>query len=251
MPTQKTVLITGAGSGIGEACAKQFVNGGARVAALDVKRPAGELADKVFWNGPVDLLNRIAVRECVDAASSALGPIDILINAAGVGGDGKYLDETSEEELDRIIGINLRGALFTSKCVLKSMVARRRGSIVHIASVAGIEGAPGHLPYGASKAGLIHATKTMAWEYGRSGIRVNCICPGLIRTPMTGDIFSMKEHLHQMVHWSAMRRWGEPSEIASAADFLSSDMASFVTGHALIVDGGWTAGRDQIPPFVE
>jgi NAD(P)-dependent dehydrogenase (short-subunit alcohol dehydrogenase family) len=131
------------------------------------------------------------------------------------------------------------------------MLKRRAGSIIHLASVEGIEGMSGSLPYNASKGGVVLMTKNMAVDYGREGIRVNCLCPGLIDTPMTAplQLEALEAVRDQMQSWHLLDRAGRPEEVAACALFLASDDASFVTGHSLVVDGGWTAGRrlDEIP----
>ena len=239
-------IVTGAASGIGAACAARLAAQGMIVVGMDLQSPPAG-SSLVAWRGSIDISDGVAVEAYVAGIEAEFGPVARLVNAAGIGGSGAALLETESEELDRIITVNLRSALLLAKIVLKGMVARRRGAIVNIASVAGLEGAPGHLPYGVSKAGLVHASRCLAWEYGRHGVRVNSISPGLIQTPMTQGLFAMPDHVHQMIHWSALRRAGQPEEIAAATAFLLSDEASFITGHNLIVDGGWTAGRDQIP----
>lgn len=244
-------LVTGVSSGIGAACAAKLASRGIAVVGMDVKAPSSPSASLPFaWRGEIDVSDTQAVAAYVADVEAERGAISILVNAAGIGGSGAAVLEMTDAELDRILNVNLRSAVLLCRAVLKGMVARGRGAIVNIASVAGLEGAPGHLPYGAAKAGLIHATRTLAWEYGRHGVRVNSVSPGLIRTPMTQGLFDMDDHLHQMIHWSALRRYGLPEEVASAVAFLASDEASFVTGHNLIIDGGWTSGRDQIPPRI-
>jgi NAD(P)-dependent dehydrogenase (short-subunit alcohol dehydrogenase family) len=164
------------------------------------------------------------------------------VNAAGVGGGG-LAHELSADEWDRVVDINLKGSFLVAKHVLRAMLAQGSGSIVHVASVEGLEGMSGSLPYNASKGGVVLMTKNMAIDYGAHGIRVNCLCPGLILTPLTNLVQQAKPVLDQMVSWHALGRAGRPEEVAAAALFLASDDASFVTGHALVVDGGWTAGR--------
>jgi NAD(P)-dependent dehydrogenase (short-subunit alcohol dehydrogenase family) len=177
------------------------------------------------------------------------GRIDILLNAAGVGG-GAPTHELESAEWDRVIDINLKGSFLTSKYVLGQMIAQRSGSVIHIASVEGIVAMEGALPYNVSKGGVLLMTKNQAIDYGRQGIRVNCLCPGVIETPLTADTVDLQRPFvgEQMRAWHAMDRFGQPEEVAACALFLASDDASFVTGHGLVVDGGWTAGNRLIAP---
>jgi NAD(P)-dependent dehydrogenase (short-subunit alcohol dehydrogenase family) len=246
----RVALITGAASGIGAACAARFASEGASVAGLDLQKPvAGQgwddavaKAPKSFYRDGIDVRSEAQVSEAVKAAIAALGPVDVLVNAAGVG-DGGVTHELPEAVWDRTVDINMKGTFLVTKHVLPSMLARGAGSVIHVASVEGLEGMAGSLPYNASKGGVVLMTKTMALEYGPLGIRVNCLCPGLIETPLTQIVWDAKLIYDQMVSWHALGRAGRASEIAAAALFLASDDASFVTGHALVVDGGWTAGR--------
>jgi NAD(P)-dependent dehydrogenase (short-subunit alcohol dehydrogenase family) len=172
------------------------------------------------------------------------GRIDVLLNAAGVGGGG-LAHQLSADEWDRVVDINLKGSFLVAKHVLRAMVEQGSGAIVHVASVEGLEGMSGSLPYNASKGGVVLMTKNMALDYAAHGIRVNCVCPGLIDTPLTALLKAEPlQHVRdEMRAWHAMDRLGRPEEIANCALFLASDEASFVTGHALVADGGWTAGR--------
>ena len=149
------------------------------------------------------------------------------------------------EEWDRVISINLTGTFVVCKHATTAMLANKRGSIINIASVEGIEGTEGGSAYNASKAGVILLTKTMAIDYGRHGIRANAICPGGINTPMLRDLIDspgMEKYREAMLGAHQLGRFGEPEEIAAVAAFLASDDASFVTGHAMVADGGMTAG---------
>jgi NAD(P)-dependent dehydrogenase (short-subunit alcohol dehydrogenase family) len=168
----------------------------------------------------------------------------VLVNAAGVGGGG-LAHELDTAEWDRVVDINLKGSFLVAKHVLRAMVEQRAGSIVHLASVEGLEGMAGSLPYNASKGGVVLMTRNMALDYGPHGIRVNCLCPGLIETPLTALLKAdaLKSVHDEMLRWHVLGRLGRPEEVASCALFLASDEASFVTGHAMVVDGGWTAGR--------
>jgi NAD(P)-dependent dehydrogenase (short-subunit alcohol dehydrogenase family) len=247
----RVALITGAASGIGAACAQRFADEGATIAGVDLQKPLGDSFDRVQARAPrstfregVDVRDESAVEAAVAAAIDAFGHIDVLVNAAGVGGGGPA-HELSVEDWDRVVDINLKGSFLVAKHVLKQMVARGSGNIVHLASVEGLEGMSGSLPYNASKGGVVLMTKNMACDYGSLGIRVNCLCPGLIETPLTAPlgIDALRPVRDQMKSWHLLDRLGKPEEVAACALFLASDEASFVTGHALVVDGGWTAGR--------
>jgi NAD(P)-dependent dehydrogenase (short-subunit alcohol dehydrogenase family) len=249
---RKVALVTGAASGIGAACAARFAAEGAVIAGVDLAKPAGgswdevvRLAPRSLFRDGVDVRSDAAVKEAVDAALRALGRIDVLVNAAGVGSGGSRAHELPEAEWDRVLDINLKGSFLVSKHVLPAMLAQRAGSVIHLASVEGLEGMSRSLAYNASKGGVVLLTKNMALDYAKDGIRVNCLCPGLIETPLTSALRvpEGKPILDQMQSWHAMGRVGRPEEVAGAALFLASDDASFVTGHALVVDGGWTAGR--------
>jgi NAD(P)-dependent dehydrogenase (short-subunit alcohol dehydrogenase family) len=253
----RVALITGAASGIGAACALRFAEEGAIVAGVDLQKPVGDAWDRVREIAPaasfrsgVDVRDEADVESAVGAAIESHGRIDVLVNAAGVGGGGAA-HELAAEEWDRVVDINLKGSFLVSKYVLRDMLTRRTGSIIHLASVEGIEGMSGSLPYNVSKGGVVLMTKNMAVDYGREGIRVNCLCPGLIDTPLTAplQLEALKSVRDQMQSWHLLDRAGRPEEVAACALFLASDDASFVTGHSLVVDGGWTAGRrlDEIP----
>jgi NAD(P)-dependent dehydrogenase (short-subunit alcohol dehydrogenase family) len=251
---RKVALVTGAASGIGAHCALRFAQEGARVAGLDLKKPVDPAAwatvesaapDALFLDG-VDVRDEASVAAAVRAALERFRRIDVLVNAAGVEGVGPA-HELSEESWDRTVDINLKGSFLVAKHVLPSMLERKAGSVIHVASVEGLEGMAGSMSYNASKGGVVLMTKSMALDYGPSGIRVNCVCPGLILTPLTKIVQQAKPVLDQMVSWHALGRAGEPEEVAAAALFLASDDASFVTGHSLVVDGGWTAGRRILP----
>jgi len=248
----KVALITGAASGIGAACATRFACEGASIAALDLQQPVEaaawqaveRAAPAALFRSGLDVRNEPEVHAAISALAERFGRIDVLVNAAGVGG-GSPTHELEEAEWDRIVDINLKGAFFVSKHVLSFMRVQRSGSIVLIASVEGLEGSATSVAYNASKAGVVLMAKNMAVNYAREGIRVNCVCPGLIDTPLTAPL-QQPELAHvrdQIRSWHAMERSGRPEEVAAAALFLASEEASFITGHPLVVDGGWMAGR--------
>ncbi len=246
----KVAVITGAASGIGSACAQRFAAEGAAVAGIDLAKPSDEAWGKVVEHAPATSFHELDVRDepAVTAAAAAIAKqhrrIDVLVNAAGVSGAGAA-HELDEAEFDRVLGINLKGSFLVAKHVLATMLAQQSGSIIHLASIEGLEGLPSQLAYNASKGGVVLMTKNMAIDYGRQGIRVNCLCPGAVDTPMLAalDQDMLRPIRKQMERYHALNRFGRPDEIANAALFLASDEASFVTGSALVVDGGWMAGR--------
>jgi NAD(P)-dependent dehydrogenase (short-subunit alcohol dehydrogenase family) len=243
-------LITGAASGIGAATAKRFADEGSSIAALDLAKPSDDAWGPVARAAPValfrdgvDVRDEDAVAAAVAEVAARFGRIDILVNSAGVAGMGAAAD-LAVEEWDRVIDTNLKGSFLVAKHVLPTMVRQGTGNIVHIASVEGLEGITGSVAYNASKGGVVLMTKNMAIDYGASGIRVNCLCPGGIDTPML-DLVKAEglEAVHeQFRRRHLLDRFGRPEEVAAAALFLASDDASFITGSALVVDGGWTAG---------
>ena len=199
----------------------------------------------------VDVTDEASVERLVGATVAFGGAVDGLVNAAGVAGGGP-VHMLPRNEWQRVIDVNLTGTYLTAKHVIGQMLTQprvegRRGSVVTIASIEGLEGTAGGSAYSASKGGVVILTKNMAIDYAGRGIRVNAICPGFIETPMTDAIFGpgMEEARVDIVSEHKLGRLGQPEEIAATAAFLLSDDASFITGHALPVDGGYTAGRDH------
>jgi NAD(P)-dependent dehydrogenase (short-subunit alcohol dehydrogenase family) len=246
----KVAFITGAASGIGAACAERFAREGASIAGLDVQKPADAAWRKVVESAPDavflegDVRDEASVERAVAAAAQRFGRIDVLVNAAGVTGIGA-VDGLDAAEWDRVVDINLKGTFLVSKHVLRRMLARRSGSVIHLASVEGLEGMPQQAAYNASKGGVVLLTRNMAADYGPQGIRVNCLCPGYIATPMTVLLESpgLERVREEFVRAHLLGRPGRPEEVAAAALFLASEDASFVTGAALVVDGGFSAAR--------
>jgi len=237
----KVALVTGAASGIGAACARRFTDEGARVAGLDMVVPG---AHPCAAFATADVRDAAAVRAAVEGLVAEVGPIDVLVNAAGVSSFGTA-DTIDDAEWARVLDINLKGTWHVARVVVRGMVDRGGGSIVNLASVEGIEGGQSQAAYNAAKGGVVLLTRSMAVDYGPHNVRVNCLCPGMIDTPMTA---ALKDgNLKPVLEWfrdqHLLGRVGKPEEVAAAALFLASDDASFVTGHALAVDGGYLAGR--------
>ena len=247
----KVVIVTGAASGIGLATSKRLLDDGAVVVGADLGAGPGALGDRWTYV-PTDVTDEAAVEALVAAAVQAGGRLDGVVNAAGVAGGG-LAHQVDAAEWHRVIAVNLTGTFFVAKHVIAQLLTQERvdgerGSVVTIASIEGLEGTAGGSAYNASKGGVVLLTKNLAIDYGPSGIRANAICPGFIETPMTGALFGMpgmEDVAEGYVLEHALRRYGQPEEIAAAAAFLLSSDASFVSGHALAVDGGYTAGRDH------
>jgi NAD(P)-dependent dehydrogenase (short-subunit alcohol dehydrogenase family) len=235
----RVAVVTGGASGLGAACTRRFVEEGAAVVGFDVAAgvPAG--AER-----RVDVTDEAAVAAALDAVVDEHGRLDVVVNCAGVAGGGPvHLVEA--DEWARVLAINLTGTFLVCKHALGHMVPRRRGSIINYASIEGIEGTEGGSVYNASKGAVVLLTKNMAIDYGSLGIRVNCICPGFIETPMMESVMGLDGMAHYRERYRQehkLGRFGRPEEVAAATVFLASDDASFVTGHALVVDGGFTAG---------
>jgi NAD(P)-dependent dehydrogenase (short-subunit alcohol dehydrogenase family) len=230
----RVALVTGSASGIGAACRERFEAEGAIVVGLDLTGADIEC----------DVRSEPDVTAAVARVVDEHGRLDVVVNSAGTAGGGP-VHTVELAEWERVIGINLTGTFLVCKHALPTMVAQRSGSIVNLASIEGIEGTEGGSSYNASKGGVVILTKNMAIDYGRAGVRVNCICPGFIDTPMFRSVMgseNMASFADRYREHHKLGRFGRPEEIAGAAAFLASDDASFVTGHALVVDGGFTAG---------
>jgi NAD(P)-dependent dehydrogenase (short-subunit alcohol dehydrogenase family) len=251
--SDRTLLVTGAASGIGRACVERFVADGARVHGADVNDPIAPLPDGASHT-VLDVTSEDAVAAWVAEAGD--DRIDGVVTAAGVAGAGAA--HTLElDEWHRVVGVNLTGTFLVAKHVIDHMLnqeprpagaGEERGAIVTIASIEGLEGTAGGSCYNASKGGVVLLTKNLAIDYGRKGIRANAICPGFIETPMTAAIMAMEgvETVRDgFLTEHKLRRFGQPTEIAAVAAFLLSPDASFLSGAAIPVDGAYTAGRDH------
>ena len=249
--TGKVALVTGAASGIGAATALRFAEEGARIAGFDLKESfEGDWAeavrvapDHLFATG--DVRDEAALARWVADAIAKFGRLDVLMNSAGVAGGGP-IHLIPVEEWDRVVDINLKGTFLASRCAIPQMLAQGSGNIINVASIEGIEGFEGGSAYNASKGAVVLLTRNMAIDYARRGIRVNAICPGFIETPLMKSVVEMpglEAQREKIRDAHQLGRFGRAVEIANAAVFLASEEASFVTGHALVVDGGYTAGH--------
>lgn len=249
----KTALVTGAGSGIGEAIAVVLAGSGAFVYVADRDEPNGRrVSSRITASGReaafllLDVTNDEHCRDAQAAVERTRGRLDILVNNAGVGHVGTALTTTGDD-LDRLFGVNVKGVLNVTKAYLPQMVERRSGSIVNIASIGGIVGIRDRLAYCATKFAVVGLTKAMALDHAADSVRINCVCPGRVETPFVAarltEYPDPAAAYQQMAATQALGRMGRPEEIAAAVLYLSSDEAAFVTGSALIIDGGWSAGK--------
>lgn len=253
--TERVAVVTGAGSGIGRATAIRLANEGARVVLADwseegLLETASLLpAEATHIERKLDVSDEDAVKTLVSEVMEQFGQIDILVNNAGISG-GSYPPVTENEKGDweKILGVNLIGAMLMIKHVAPHMQARQQGAIVNTASVAGIRSGAGGNPYSASKAGVINLTQTSACDLGGFNVRVNAVCPGLVETGMTRAVFDYarsNDKEHKLGSRCELRRYGKPEELAAAICFLASDDANYITGQALPVDGGNTASLNM------
>ncbi|NNK82836.1 MAG: 3-oxoacyl-[acyl-carrier-protein] reductase [Flavobacteriaceae bacterium] len=239
----KTALITGASQGIGKEIAYRYERAGADIAFtyISSKDITHKLEDELTVRGVkckgyrVDAADHDATHEMVRSVIKHFGRIDVLINNAGITDDG-LLIRMSEESWDRVINVNLKSCFNTTKAVLPYMIKQRSGSIINVSSVVGLKGNAGQSNYSASKAGIIGFTKSVALEYGARGIRCNAIAPGFIETEMTEKLDP--KVVQQWRDQIPLRRGGNTDDVAEAAMYLGSDLAGYVTGQVLQVDGG-------------
>lgn len=241
----KVALVTGASQGLGQRFATVLAERGAQVALaarqvekLDALKLDIEQAGRVACAVGLDVTNASSIEACLRQVTKKLGPIDILVNNAGVAVSKPVLEQT-EEDWDKVVGTNLKGAFFVAQAAAKRMVERGEGgAIVNIASVLALE-VIGHLgPYAASKGGIWQVTKTMALELARHHVRVNALAPGYIETDINRD-FLRSQTGQQMVKKIPQRRYGEPEDLDGALLLLASDAGRYITGSVIVVDGGF------------
>lgn len=243
----KVTLITGGGSGIGQATCLLFAREGAKVVVADYVAEGGnETVQQIKAAGgeatfvQADVSKSADVRNMIALALRAYGRIDVLFNNAGIEGASAKLANYTEEEWDRVIAIDLTAVFLGMKYVIPEMIRQGGGVIISTASVAGMVGFQGSGAYAAAKAGVIQLTRLAALEYANKNIRVNCICPGVISTPMAQRVMGDRP-ADQVARMEPIGHLGKPEDIANAALFLASDESSFATGAPFIIDGGYVA----------
>ncbi|MBY5404692.1 SDR family NAD(P)-dependent oxidoreductase [Rhizobium leguminosarum] len=245
----RTAVVTGAGRGIGLAVAEAYIREGANVVLVDRDLDVAQEAAKRLGDKALAVRADISIDEDVAAIVAEtiekFGTVDILVNNAGVGATTLFL-ESSREEFERVVRINLTGTFLVAQAFARIMATKGYGRIINIASLSGQKGGVGRSAYGASKAGVELLTKVMAVELAESGINVNNIAPGPILTEVSKVMHTVetRDAYHRLV---PQRRYGEPAEIADAAVFLASDEARYITGHTLNVDGGFLAAGLMFP----
>jgi NAD(P)-dependent dehydrogenase (short-subunit alcohol dehydrogenase family) len=243
---RKVAIITGAGSGIGRATALLFAQEGAKVVVADINDDAGKETLKMIKDRGgeavfvhADVSRSEDVKNMIKKAVNEYGKLDILFNNAGIGGELNDISKYSEQVFDKVIAVNMKGVWLGIKYAVPEMLKGGGGSIINTSSAGGLIGFPGVSAYCASKAGVVGITKVAALEYATLNIRVNCIAPAVIETPLSGQM--TPEMMQAQIQMVPMRRAGKPEEVAKVALFLASDDSSFVTGHILSVDGGMLA----------
>lgn len=244
----KTAIITGAGGGIGRATALLFAAEGAKLLLADWNAESNEETSALVQaqgGTTATIRTNVAkpedVHAMVEKAFATFGRVDVLMNNAGAGTDPAPIHETEVENWNKVIAICLSGVFLGMKYALPYMIQQNKGTIINVASIAGIIGSPGLIAYSAAKAGVIEMTKTAAVEYSRFNIRCNALAPGWTKTAMVDAYTGNKAEMEQkMLKGIPMRRFGEASEIAHAALFLAADDAAFIQGQTIVVDGGIT-----------
>jgi NAD(P)-dependent dehydrogenase (short-subunit alcohol dehydrogenase family) len=245
----RTALVTGASRGIGRAVALGFAEAGADV-ALVARDEAALVAVCAEIEGrgrkavvlPCDVTDRAAVEHAVAAAIDGLGHLDVVVNNAGGTSFRAPFTRMRRVGWDKVLQLNLDSVVSVCAAVGPHLLERGSGSVINMASVAGLVGTPQLAPYGAAKAAVISLTRSLAMEWGKAGVRVNALCPGWTETDLNEGLRADAGSAHELVAESALARWAQPDEIVGPTLFLASDASSYVTGSVLVVDGGLTAG---------
>ena len=244
----KRALVTGGGRGIGRACAVAMAQSGADVIVTSRTRTQlDETVDFIRRQGGsassivCDISDPGAVRELNEQLTAGDGVVDILVNNAAISPIVKGIEKVAPEEWEQILGVNVNATFGVIRTVGASMVERASGSVVNVSSIGAVRALPRLAPYTASKAALASMTRSMAIEWASRGVRVNAVAPAYIETEMTAAVNERPRLRQSGIDRTPMGRWGQPEEVAWAVVFLVSDAASYVTGHTLFVDGGWTS----------
>jgi NAD(P)-dependent dehydrogenase (short-subunit alcohol dehydrogenase family) len=248
--SDKTALITGAGSGLGRATAILFAKNNAKVVVSDMNIDSGEETVRIITDAggialfiACDVTDEEEVNNLIEKTVEAFGSLDFGVNNAGIGGKWLPTHKYPTESFRQVMEVNTMGVFFCMRAQLNIMLKQGAGSIVNVASIAGLLGFPNNLAYDASKHAVVGLTKTAGLEYANKGIRVNAVCPVFTLTPMVESIFQLDPSMEQKLEAAIpMKRYGKPHEIADAIVYLCSDAASFITAHAMPIDGGMTAG---------
>jgi methylmalonyl-CoA mutase cobalamin-binding domain/chain len=242
----KIAIVTGASRGLGKAMAIGLAQAGVKVIVTDVLDTTKTVEELKKYTHEVlglkvDVASQSDIQSMVQQIIKRFGRIDILVNNAGIlrTGDAEKL---KKEDWDKVIQINLTGEFLCAQAVGAQMIKQKSGSIINIASIAGLGGYASSAPYSASKAGVILMTKTLAVEWGKYNVRVNAICPGVFATDMTTDYLQDKQFKEMIKSRVPLGRHANPDELVGTVIYLASEASEYVTGHALIIDGGWTAG---------
>lgn len=240
----KTALVTGAASGIGAALAETFAHAGAKVWVADQNETAGRAqAERI--GGEFAALDVASEAGCLQSANT-IGALDILANVAGIGHVGSLVNTTAAD-LDRLYAVNVRGVFNCCKAFVPAMLERKSGSVINMASIAGVVAVRERLAYTTTKFAVVGLTKALALDHSQAGVRFNCICPGRVETPFV--LARLKEYPDPQAAYRDMAstqlngRMARPEEVAAAALYLAADESAMVTGSTLMIDGGWSAGK--------
>jgi gluconate 5-dehydrogenase len=244
----KVVVVTGGGRGLGKTMALALADAGAHITLIDILvSQTKEVAEEILQKGKrslvvkADVTKPREVQMMVSHVMKHFGRIDILINNAGINIIAPA-ESFDPKDWDRVLSINLKGVFLCAQAVGKVMIKQRKGKIINIASIAGMVGTPHHaVAYNSSKAGVIHLTRALAIEWGKYNIHVNAIAPGIIETDLTRERLKNKEYYHYWIDRTPLRRIGQPEDLIGAVIYLASEASDWLTGQAIVIDGGYTA----------
>lgn len=247
----KSVLITGAASGIGLETAEAFLKCGADVYMADYNekeltmqsdRLRSEYPENKIIAVAADITDKEQITKIADIIRQGTGKIDVLVNNAGIAHSSYSINET-HEAWDKVLSINLSAQFFVSQLIANEfMIPAKKGKIINMCSLGAMMGIPGAAAYSASKGALLQMTKSLACEWSRFGINVNCVCPGFVDTPLIADNTSNEKWMAYMTMRTPMRRLAKPEDVAGSVLFLASDMAQYITGTSIVIDGGFSSG---------